>query len=120
MTTHQDLIDRVVGNANTFMRMPIICGVYILYNHDQMLYVGKSKNVHRRIQEHQDKPFTHFKIIECSDEDYSALERLLIESYFPSFNKDSETERVYEKKCAIDDLLGRILQIKISLEDIAK
>lgn len=90
--------------------MPEICGVYVLYDHDEIVYIGKSKNVHRRILEHRDKEFTHFKIIEVDSDNYSKLERILIEEFFPVYNTDNETRIAYAEKFMKVELVFNLTQ----------
>jgi hypothetical protein len=58
-----------------------LCGVYFLLKNDQIVYVGKSINVHSRLSEHYAKKvmaFDRFHIVPCDPRDVDHLEALYI------------------------------------------
>lgn len=66
----------------------VICGIYFLIRKDQIVYVGQSKNVLRRVARHADdgKEFDHFSVAPCEESELDALERTYILSLFPEQN----------------------------------
>jgi len=65
-------------------------GIYILYNNDEIVYIGKSNNIKNRISQHRkDKQFDRVKsIIFKNDGDIDLYEPYLINKYKPRHNKD--------------------------------
>lgn len=66
--------------------------IYILYWKKQMVYVGQTKNLYRRLYEHyenKEKRFTHFEVYKhIKDEtERTTLEAALIKKHKPRFNK---------------------------------
>lgn len=68
----------------------IIQGVYVLYDKDEIVYVGKSKNIINRISSHLSRheiQFDSFDWIECEDEmDCHFLEASLIRTGRTKYN----------------------------------
>jgi len=67
-------------------------GVYLLFDHEELVYVGMSWNCLLRMAEHtrkdSDKEFTSWKYIEITDQkERSETERRLIELHKPKYNK---------------------------------
>ena len=63
-------------------------GVYFLFDGDELVYVGKSKNIMARIGTHiadEQKTFDSFEIFETDD--YSRLEEFLIRLLKPKYNR---------------------------------
>jgi excinuclease UvrABC nuclease subunit len=89
-----DKIKIIIASAIDFPIPEIVSGVYLLFDKDELVYVGKSMDVIRRLKEHKAKKFDSMKIIKCSDETSSFLERLLIEYYFPKYNIDGYTKKL--------------------------
>ncbi len=69
-------------------------GIYILFKDNEIVYIGKSKNIKHRIQEHKkDKLFNNVKIILFKNEpDINLYEPYLINKYKPIYNNDLKTE----------------------------
>lgn len=84
-------IQKILTKSNVFIKSPVVCGVYILYDGDQIVYVGKSSDVHKRITQHTDKTYTCYRVIECDEEVNGMLERMLIEFFLPRYNNDPTT-----------------------------
>lgn len=68
---------------------PLICGVYILYWEDEIVYVGQSQDVCRRVQEHHQgwMAFDKVMVKRCEPIELSALEFRLIRKHCPRHNK---------------------------------
>lgn len=64
-------------------------GVYILYNGEEITYVGKSMNVLVRLASHASKgrAFTAYSVIPCLPDDLDAVETELINRLKPPQNK---------------------------------
>lgn len=70
----------------------IIIGVYLLYCKNEVVYVGKSKDVLSRIKQHPNKPHDSVGIIRTKTiEDSESLERVLINHFMPPYNTDGLT-----------------------------
>lgn len=67
---------------------PIVSGVYILFTEMRAVYVGKSLNIHKRIQEHRtgSRPFEFAAIIQCQPTDMTWMEAELIRRIRPEQN----------------------------------
>lgn len=67
-----------------------LAGVYLLYDHDELVYIGQSKNIIARVGSHASgttKHFTHFAILKPTDpEDRFAIESFLIKTLRPKYN----------------------------------
>jgi len=63
-------------------------GVYILRQDSQVVYVGASLDIHRRITQHEasKKVFNSHEYIECLAEDMEGLEIPLIKKHDPIYN----------------------------------
>lgn len=67
-------------------------GVYLLFDGEELVYVGRGWNCLLRVAEHtrkdSNKSFTSWNYIPVENEqEYRALERTLIHKYKPRFNK---------------------------------
>lgn len=62
------------------------CGVYILYNETDILYVGQSKNVKSRVSSHNHIPFTEYIVAYTSEENLIPLEAIAIGFLRPMMN----------------------------------
>lgn len=59
-------------------------GVYILLNGLEVIYIGSSVNIERRLTGHKDKDYDHYVIIECKR--YKMMEKKLIRLINPPLN----------------------------------
>lgn len=74
-------------------------GVYFLYDGDEIVYVGKSGDIYRRIYEHssgrakgEKKKFDSWKYVRIDDEDERAeFEEICINMFRPKYNIDRRT-----------------------------
>lgn len=70
-----------------------VSGVYFLFKGDDLLYIGQSKNLMRRLGDHASQiNFDSYAIFPCPSEDLDHTERSLILKFLPPLN--SETEMV--------------------------
>ena len=73
-------------------------GIYMLYDKNELVYIGETNDIYRRISEHangrrkpgqQIKEFDHWAYIECNDEKArKKFENFLILLYKPKYNED--------------------------------
>jgi hypothetical protein len=72
---------------NTLLSEFLTCGVYLLFNQGEIIYIGQSKNSYSRIVTHmQDKIFDSFRILNCKQERLLYWETCLISKYKPKLN----------------------------------
>lgn len=67
-----------------------LCGVYFLFLQKQVVYVGQSINIFRRLGQHAEKGAIQFDAvswIECGREELGRLERAYIHLFNPPLNK---------------------------------
>lgn len=73
--------------VETSTPIPDTSGVYFLIKDEAVVYVGKSTNVHRRIQDHlKQKCFDRINVIECPEAHLLRLEAHYIRSFQPILN----------------------------------
>ncbi len=76
--------DEIVGTSTP---IPETSGVYFLIKDGRVVYVGKSNNVHRRIQEHlKQKCFDRINVIECPEPELGRIEAHYIRAFRPVLN----------------------------------
>lgn len=62
-------------------------GIYFLFNNNELVYIGQSTDIARRIQSHRnDKKFTDYSFIECNESELNSREKSLIQKYSPKLN----------------------------------
>lgn len=61
--------------------------IYFLKNNERVVYVGKTKNIKRRIKEHKDKAFDSYDYIKCDESNANYLEDKYIMKYDPKYNR---------------------------------
>jgi hypothetical protein len=66
--------------------MPV-CGIYFLIKDNEIVYVGKSKRISYRLNDHKRvKDFNRVFFIECNEEDLDEVERTYIRKFLPKLN----------------------------------
>lgn len=68
---------------------PVLCGVYVLYDEDEPVYVGQSADIHTRIFSHRQtgKRFTRVAFLALPASDLNAYEGALIRALRPRLSK---------------------------------
>ncbi len=63
-------------------------GIYMLKDGDEVVYVGKSKDIHKRILQHSlsEKIFDNHSFVECSEELLESTEISYIQMLAPKYN----------------------------------
>lgn len=62
-------------------------GVYFLIDNKEVVYVGQSSDLNKRVSSHRDKLFTHYVLHTCSNR--RAVEKRFIKLLQPKLNKNS-------------------------------
>ena len=70
--------------------MRIICGVYYLWDGAQVIYIGSSRNVPRRISKHRSSrlDFAGYFVDECKPEQLLDMEAAAIKEFKPILNEN--------------------------------
>ena len=77
----------VFKKQNAVEILDVAC-VYLLLREGKVVYVGQSKSIYSRIQNHRrTKDFTHFRILRCHPARLNYWEGKLIFDYKPEYNK---------------------------------
>ena len=87
-----------------------LAGVYLLYDHDELVDIGPSKNIIARVGSHaaaSEKHFTHFAVLKPKDpEDRFAIESFLIKTLQPKYNsKQTKAKTTVSAAKAVEELL---------------
>lgn len=95
-------IENVINNLpRVKLRNNIKKGVYFLFDGDELVYIGQSKDIQNRVQTHMDegvKKFDSFSYIYLElPVDRDVIERGLINEYLPKYNNDSLTKKLKEE-----------------------
>jgi excinuclease UvrABC nuclease subunit len=75
-------------------------GIYFLYDNDELVYIGQSISIQRRVWQHfhgdsriEQKSFNKYKFIEINeDESLDKIELLFILEYNPKYNKNFKSK----------------------------
>ena len=80
------MTDLIFANEN--IEIKPIRGIYFLFYDDELVYIGQSENVHKRVPCHiVDKKFNNWNYIEYPEEDLDELEAEYILKYQPKYNQ---------------------------------
>lgn len=82
--------------ANAVPVLPRLCGIYFLIAKGQIVYVGQSVDIHRRMAGHRDKDgviggmlekkFDRYAWILAPEHDLGRIERAYIQAFRPKYN----------------------------------
>ena len=91
---------RWAANEENFTVIPDTPGVYALYYYGKRRYVGKSKNLRRRLKQHhrENVAFTEFTWYETTPSDMNNLESDLIDRDFEQLWNEIRGSREGRKK----------------------
>lgn len=95
-----ELISRLPANpppAEEVLSLPRIdlrdgpTGIYFLFKRDKCIYIGQSRRIHQRVQEHRFAPrhkkdFDSYTWVLCTPEELDELERFYINAVKPELN----------------------------------
>lgn len=88
--TRRALISRILSVSKSVRRES--CGVYFLTKGTSVVYVGKSRNVHARLEDHlKSKDFDGACFVRCNENELSDLENVYISILRPPLNMDVGT-----------------------------
>ena len=75
-------------------RTPVLCGIYFLFKENELIYIGISKNIHKRVNTHHIK-YDYYSHI-CTDtfDAASTVERLLIRKHRPKHNQAANPDYI--------------------------
>jgi hypothetical protein len=94
-------------NKNNIYNYPVeLSGVYILYENDKVVYVGKSNNMKNRITQHKkDKEFNKIICLSFENEgDKNIYELYYISKFKPKYNKDCVDTSSIELKDILEEI----------------
>src|SRR5690625_394111 len=70
--------------------------IYFLLKDEKVVYVGKTKNVKRRLNEHKGKVFDDYKLLKCTSDESSFLEDKYITKFDPKYNNSLNSKGEYK------------------------
>jgi hypothetical protein len=112
-------------NVKDFSKSGKICGVYILFYGNRVIYVGQSVDVQQRVVAHKlEKPYTRCLVKEMPEQMLHETEKALIAVLQPPLNKAGVYEENRESEyahrlVALADLVGRVARSN-GWHDLAK
>ena len=83
-------LDRIVELAAPFLwPEQKTCGIYFLLDCDEIVYIGRSKNLRARFLQHSssDKIFNRHFYVFCREENADEIEAFFILQFKPKYNK---------------------------------
>ncbi len=76
-------------------------GIYFLYKNTEIVYLGKSKDIEKRIIEHiymLKKDFDSYSYLEVGNDKIDFYERFFLNKFLPKYNKDTVTNILKNKQ----------------------
>jgi hypothetical protein len=116
LVTHMSLPFEGFANIKDCKASNRICGVYVLFYGNRVIYVGQSVDVQTRITNHKiEKPYTRCLVKELPEEQLDEVERALITVLQPPLNRAGVLEQHRESEyahrlVALADLVKRVSQ----------
>lgn len=92
--------------------------VYLLFDDDEVVYVGQTTNGLRRLLQHNDKIFNKYAIIETSVEELEYYEDYYMMKYKPKYNNNYNYYRMSINSCY--SRLRTCIQRQINIEQLKK
>jgi hypothetical protein len=83
-----DALDKEYIISNSVPALPL-CGIYFLIKDNEIVYVGQSIHIPRRLKTHKrdQKSFDKVFFVECKRKELDCLERKYIRKFVPKLNK---------------------------------
>lgn len=112
-------------NANEikkYNRFRNISGIYFLFKNNEIVYIGKSVSIFRRILEHKHN-FDSFSYIELPKEKLDIYEKLFILKYNPEYNTETFTHRskiILTLDSLVKTIKNKIKKMNITNEQYGK
>jgi predicted GIY-YIG superfamily endonuclease len=74
------------------MQQPVVCGVYMLFHKHELVYIGRSTNCYRRIDQHRSKgrTFDYALVTACPASDAAWVEEAMIAGMHAKQNRIGE------------------------------
>lgn len=68
---------------------PIVCGVYMLFREQRLIYVGRSRDIYRRVDDHRSngREFDYAAVTPCPEADAPWIEAAMIKAMEPAQNR---------------------------------
>ncbi len=118
--------DRIARLKNIVLNLPETPGCYQYFDENkQIIYVGKAKNLKRRVSSYFNKNQTSYKtkvlvskiedinyIVVPTDEDALLLENNLIKRYKPRYNILLKDDKSYPSVCVTNEYLPRVFKTR--------
>lgn len=107
------------------MHHPVVCGVYCLFKDRELVYVGKSRSVYVRIDEHRVKGrvFDYATVMACPEGDMGWVEEAMIAALQPVQNRSGKAQKVIHQTVvhqAAPDQSHRIYSRSQALQVVAE
>ena len=106
----QLLVDYLLANAR-IGSLDVICGVYFLFDGDEMVYIGQSRDILLRLRVHEadaTKPFDRWAYVDVPEKDLMDVEARYIRMFQPPYNR---THQVFPRRRHIrpSKTLGKVV-----------
>src|SRR5665213_793537 len=116
---------------NIMKTLPIQPGIYKYFDdHDELIYIGKAKNIRKRVSSYFTKTFTGYKTHELvkkihkieftivdTEQDAFLLENSLIKQYQPKFNINLKDDKTYPYIVIKNEPFPRIFLTRNKIND---
>ena len=104
----------IIAKDNDIIPYMKIRGIYWLLKYNEIVYVGQSENIYKRVYQHNDKEFDSWSYKEVLEENLNELESNLIIKIRPKLNK---TIPQNEKFISVDSIK---ISYKLTLSNVKK
>lgn len=87
-------------------------GIYFLFRRGELVYIGKSNNIHRRIHQHRSRRVFDKALYVPVDDYMDVMETILIKSFKPKWNVKDNPDNI-PKKTHVNKGIKRTLQVSM-------
>ena len=111
-----------ITDIKKYNRFGNISGIYFLFKNNEIVYIGKSVSIFRRILEHKHN-FDSFSYIELPKEKLDIYEKLFILKYNPEYNTETFTHRskiILTLDSLVKTIKNKIKKMNITNEQYGK